>query len=481
VQQFLSGKVSNFVGQKWKGRIVLPLIPVTDALIHQHGGIDKVLSSLEPTPIDICDYLGNNTSTLCLYFDPKVYPPPEKGSKYVPSQSLKKKKKGDLNFKYDCKDDEVFITLKEYIERESVQSDCSVIMNGNNGRSTNTRKYVCSDTYRNRNEGAKKEDKDSGDNDCIGNEVANLHDLPYRLTYMIKNDKKGRRDNGRAAPRRTATADSEHVCPFKFLKKWDEYGYFIELRRCAGCPMHQYHPQPIPNSTPMPGRLLTDAECETAKHIAKSTLNNGACRNYFQSTLKKHVSRAKIAYITSNGDGDKDEMERMFDFMDKSNDISYNMCWDPYKCDDDPRKKKLPLPQVGASSLVSTSKNEGGEVTHEEVNDDPTMHHIASEVEKARADQDIKKEEDVFVSIAWTNNNARRIFKLNPEVVTCDITSHSNKNKYLLTHSLSKHHMISKLYSCGYGFLTNVDIHLGGYFNMPYSVYLTGYIYQELR
>lgn len=129
-------------------------------------------------------------------------------------------------------------------------------------------------------------------------------------------------------------------------------------------------------------------------------------------------------------------MERMFDFMDKSKDISYNMCWDPYKCDDDPRRKK-----PNASSLVSTSKNGGGEVTHVEVNDDPTMHHIASEVERARADQDIKKEEDVFVSIAWTNNDARRIFKLNPEVVTCDITSHSNKNKYhLLTFSVKTSH-----------------------------------------
>ena len=68
VQQFLCGKVSNFIDQKWKGGINLPLIPVTDALIHQHGSIDKVLSSHEATPIDICDYIGNSgdTSTLCL-------------------------------------------------------------------------------------------------------------------------------------------------------------------------------------------------------------------------------------------------------------------------------------------------------------------------------------------------------------------------------------------------------------------------------
>ena len=344
VQQFLCGRVSNFTDQKWKGSIVLQVIPVTDALIHHYGSIDKVLSSHEATPIDICDYIGNSgdTSTLCLYFDPKVYPPPEKGSKYVPSKSLKTRKKGDLNFKYDCKDDKVFTHLSEHIERVSVESDCSVVMNGqNSGHCTNSRKYVCKEAHRNRSSGKKKNDDD---NDNVDNAVEIAKS--YRLDYMIKSDKKGRRVNGRAAPRRTASVNTEHTCSFKIVKKWDEYGYFIELRRSTGCSMHQYHPQPIPNSTPMPGRLLTDAECETAKHIAKSTLNNGASRNYFQSTLKKHVSRAKIAYITSHKDGDKDEMERMFDYMDESKDISYNMCWDPYKCDDDPRKKKLP--QVGA-------------------------------------------------------------------------------------------------------------------------------------
>ena len=80
-----------------------------------------------------------------------------------------------------------------------------------------------------------------------------------------------------------------------------------------------------------------------------------------------------------------------------------------------------------ASSLVSTTKVGGGEVTHADVGDDPTMHYIAGEVEKARADQNIEDDNNVFVSIAWTTISARRYFKLNPECVTCDITSHTKR------------------------------------------------------
>ena len=43
---------------------------------------------------------------------------------------------------------------------------------------------------------------------------------------------------------------------------------------------------------------------------------------------------------------------------------------------------KTKPPSSQASSLVSTTKVGGGEVTHADVGDDPTMHCIAGEVEK---------------------------------------------------------------------------------------------------
>jgi len=254
---------------------------------------------------------------------------------------------------------------------------------------------------------------------------------------MINNDKKGRRDDGRSGPRRTSVAQTLRKCGFKFVLKWDEYGYYIELRWSSGCNLHLYHPQPIPNSTSLPSRLYTEEDIETIQHITESSFNNGHGRNYAYTKLGSYLSRAKVAYMNSGPDKDKDEVDRMFDWMEKSKDVEYNVCWDPSKSDDKGRRLATKPPSSQASSLVSTTKVGGGEVTHADVGDDPTMHYIAGEVEKARADQNIEDDNNVFVSIAWTTVGARRYFKLNPECVTCDITSHTNKNGYhLMTFSV---------------------------------------------
>lgn len=347
-----------------------------------------------------------------------------------PSKRLMSKKVGDLAFKYECEDDRVFSELRDEIERLSFESDCAVICNGNNGRAKNSRKFLCQALCRDRKtpSDSSEEESDKKKGCC-----------DYRGTYMTNNDKRGRREDGKAGPRRTAVSDTSHKCPFKFVLKWDEYGYFIELRKQAGHKTHKYHPKPVPKSTPLPARLLTDGEIETVQHITESTFNNGCARNYLYSTLGVHLSRAKVAYITSQKDGERDELERMFTMMKESEEVSYSILWDPAESEAKSKNpSSLVYPADKASSrpsLVSTTK-EDGVVRHEDIADDPDMRYIADEVSAARADPSVADEESVFVAIAWTVAGARRYFKLCPEVVFCDITSHTNKNGYhLLTFS----------------------------------------------
>lgn len=448
VQRFLNDTVDKLEKEKWVGELVLPVIPIS-AAVFKSRKVNDVLSSQLPIMTDICKSIGGggDPSIVALYLDPKQYKPPEQGTKYTPSASLKSKKVGDKQFQYECEDDKVFTELKDRIERISIDNDCSVICNGRNGSCSNSRKFVCEGLYRTRKDCKSKDDSDTS-----------KKPPEYRPTYMIKNDKRGRREGGKSLPRRRAVSQplveegegdekkKSLTCPFKVVLKWDEYGYFFELRRNAGCCDHMYHPQPVPRSTPLPARLLTDEEVETVRNVTDSTFNNGAGRNYLYTTLDKHMSRAKVAYLTSRDDQDKDEIERMFDFMKESDDVSYNICWDPSKSADESTKKPAAdtkcttLPERSEPTLVSTTKT-NGEVTHVDVAEDPTMHHIATEVDNARTNQNINEDESVFVSIAWTLNGARRLFKLNPEVVTCDITSHTNKNGYhLLTFSVKTSH-----------------------------------------
>ena len=344
VQQFLTKTVDDCCKEKWAGKLILPVIPI-------YNNIPIEQSLCQGTQdIDVCQYLnGAYPNVVALHFCPKQYKPPANGPNYQPSKNLKKKKAGDTNFKYDCIDDRIFSDLRDYIERVSVAMDCSVICNGQNGSAKNTRKFVCKEIYR-----LQQDNKEKAPGE-------------YRQTYMINNDKRGRRKDGKKGPRKTAVSDTtQGICPLKFLLKWDSHGYFIELRRNAGCGMHEFHPMPVPNSTPLPARLLTEEEIETVKHITDATFNNGCGRNYLFQTLGKHLSRAKVAYITGQKDEDKDEIERMFEFMENSEDVSYNILWDPAASEDGnsgkptslvyPKDKALPsdLP-----SLVSTTKEDG--------------------------------------------------------------------------------------------------------------------------
>ena len=45
-------------------------------------------------------------------------------------------------------------------------------------------------------------------------------------------------------------------CGFSALVKWDKFGFFVELEKCSGNEMHQYHPQIMDASViPFPTRL----------------------------------------------------------------------------------------------------------------------------------------------------------------------------------------------------------------------------------
>ena len=106
----------------------------------------------------------------------------------------------------------------------------------------------------------------------------------YRETSLVHNRKNSRKD-GQILPRRTKTYDSM-VCNFALAVKWDKFGFYVELERRAGCPMHCNHPQLFDqNSLPFPTRLLTQDQVKNTKGVMEATCNKAAGRNFLHNTF----------------------------------------------------------------------------------------------------------------------------------------------------------------------------------------------------
>ena len=86
---------------------------------------------------------------------------------------------------------------------------------------------------------------------------------------------------------------------------------------------------------------------------------------------------------------------------------------------------------------ISTTKDcESGTILNEDILDIPSLAPIHEITQKSWKDRTISKSQYLFISIAWIFLPAFRFFKLCPEVVWCDVTSHSNNKGFsLLTFS----------------------------------------------
>ena len=119
--------------------------------------------------------------------------------------------------------------------------------------------------------------------------------------------------------------------------------------------------------------------------------------------------------------------------FENSSEIKFTTISDVPHCDPD----NHPLDtELEPSVLLSTTKQDNGKVVNTPIDDLPGMEDLVKSVRSSRNLRKIKNNQYQFVSIAWTILPILRFFLLCPEVVWCDVTSHSNnKGFHLLTFS----------------------------------------------
>ena len=220
--QLLDVELSR-LGEPWTGRIPFRLA--------QHPSRDSSdVPDLTPSAfseIDLCRFLdGKQPVVSRLYFNPAAYPPPPENAScnlvdYVPWKSLKR----DLM-------------------RAAHASGSPVCTSGRNSRTDKTCRFRCS---------------------CFRNQRAPVDSSScFRQTSLIANHK-NKRPQGRSLPRRTNGRSTQGTCMFRFVVKWDQYGFYVNLWRCSGNPEHSYHPRPTESQCgTFPTHLLTEEERERA-------------------------------------------------------------------------------------------------------------------------------------------------------------------------------------------------------------------------
>ncbi len=83
---------------------------------------------------------------------------------------------------------------------------------------------------------------------------------------------------------------------------------------------------------------------------------------------------------------------------------------------------------------MSTTKSFTGHVHYQPINESSAISTLSTQINKERTEQNLQKEEALFIAVASIVKPAFRLFKLCPEVVWIDVTSHSNnKGFHLLT------------------------------------------------
>ena len=92
-----------------------------------------------------------------------------------------------------------------------------------------------------------------------------------------------------------------HAPGFGFYIKWGEYGYYINLNRCSGQPMHIGHPRPISQHLiSLPTRFMSEEMKYDARHAMDTLSRKAAGRNFIFGKFGKYVNTIKIAYLASS-------------------------------------------------------------------------------------------------------------------------------------------------------------------------------------
>ena len=394
-------------GHRWKSQILLQLYP-----------FDNAKASPAPSDIitkgfDLCSFLdGSNVFTKKLYFCPKEFPP-------ITAEDDSAQKESKLN------------AIDSYIKTEAKKSGSLLTISESSICSDKKfyRVYVCEHCNPNKiRHKARKNAKSEADGETSqSNAVA-----CFRETHLVNNKKNGRRvgsqKGGKNLKRRTNSAIlSENPCPFNFRVRVDSVGFYVTLWGSCGVSYHQGHPKFRRDSLPTQKSSLTQEQFDDVMHVNNATVNNGTCREFMVSKFGTYLSPTQIRYLNNlEGEEFSDEFDNLLHAFHESDQIRFNVL---YSTKDTHSEEDVVLTTTKILGEVKS------EVPLLESKERASLRPVAESILKERTARGLE-EDNVFHCIAWAHEKVLRYFFLCPEVVTFDVTSHTNKNGYhLLTFS----------------------------------------------
>jgi hypothetical protein len=221
--------------------------------------------------------------------------------------------------------------------------------------------------------------------------------------------------------------------------KWEiNVCFYIELKKLSGHPFHLSHSKFIDlNLVAFPTHLLTSDQIDNIVHVVNATSNNRSACNYIHGKFGKFISLMKAAYLCRRGNGDlnspRDDIDQMMDNMAKSDEIFFvSLSDEPIKDFFDVNSTVCDVTTI----TMSTTKSFTGHVHYEPISESSAISSLATQINEERSERNLQKKEALFIALAWIVKPAFRLFKLCPEVVWLNVTSHSNnKGCHLLTFS----------------------------------------------
>ena len=439
IQSLLDSHIES-LSSSWKGSIPFYVYPVTDK-----NNVTPEIFDSPPQPVDICDYLnGQNRVYQRLYFSPMKYPPPTSPDDMKVRRSLLKKRRNKTTAMPESHGKEYlgWIELRRDLEIAAHDAGNPIIANGAGGSGSNNRIMKCAECNRSARSTAMDVTSDN----------------PFRETSLIHNRRNNRRA-GMKGPKRFKTSnpcqegkDNENdtctkkkFCRFRCMIKWDEFGFFVQLEKRSGNEMHQYHPRISDASIrPYSTRLLTQEQVENTRHVVESASNKAAGRNFLYSRYGRYCNAIKIAHLASKDDrpNDKrfDDIARMIEDFEDSQEIAFTSIADvpinDFEEGNIADKSDTAIQTSQQTITVCTKKSPLGIVTNDDAHTLPTLEQIEKIAKEERKERAMAPDQILFIGVAWVVIPAFRFFMLCPEVVWCDVTSHSNnKGFHLLTFS----------------------------------------------
>ncbi len=95
-------------------------------------------------------------------------------------------------------------------------------------------------------------------------------------------------------------------------------------------------------------------------------------------------------------------------------------------------------PTTSLTVTVSTIKDFSGKVQYTEIKKLPNISCLHSQIHEERCKCNLTRSNALFIAVTWTVKPAFQLFKLCPEVVWVDVTSHSNNKRFHLVTFLSR-------------------------------------------